>query len=319
MNARAEWLDQRRSGIGSSDVAAILGMAPPSWGASPHSVWLDKLGLATERETVPAMTWGSDVEPAILRYVAREHSLDIRPNAGLWQHPTEPWAVATPDAIHWRDAPTGIVEVKNYGVSDGWGQDGDEAGDETVPAHVRLQAWHQMWVTGLRGQSYIAASLWGRPPRLYPLAWEPAYERVIVPQLRAFWRLVEDRTPPAVDASRACAEALRMLHPLRDEVAERPDLEALAVRLVEAKRAAKAAEEAAALAANELLAAVGSTRRTVAGPCLVTRVAVKGRVTLDAAAALQADMPDLWERYARVGRASEYLKVTLKKGASDGK
>lgn len=317
MNARAQWLEERRRGIGSSDVAAILGVAPASWGASPHSVWLDKLGWAAEREAAPEMAWGSDVEPAILRYVARAHELDIRPNAELHRHPTEPWAVATPDALLWRGEPTGVVEVKNYGVSEGWGRDGDEAGDESVPAHVRLQAWHQQWVTGLRGESYIAASLWGRPPRLYPLRWEPRYEDVAVPQLRAFWALVEARTPPAVDASDACRDALQRLCPVRDEAVERPDLEEMAARVVSLKRAAADAEVAAKLAANQLLQAVGPARRTVAGPCLVTRVVNGGRVSLDAKA-LEAAMPEVWQQFARQSPGYEYLKVTLRKGGNGG-
>ena len=36
---REEWLARRRSGIGGSDVAAVLGLSP--W-KSPRQVWLDK-------------------------------------------------------------------------------------------------------------------------------------------------------------------------------------------------------------------------------------------------------------------------------------
>ena len=38
---RAEWLDWRRGGIGSSDIAAIIGLSP--W-ATPYSVWAEKTG-----------------------------------------------------------------------------------------------------------------------------------------------------------------------------------------------------------------------------------------------------------------------------------
>lgn len=311
MNARAQWLEDRRTGIGSSDVAAILGVCPPSWGASAHSVWLDKMGWAEPRDGAH-LAWGHDMEPAILAYVAREHGLDLRPNKDLYRHPVEPWAVATPDALVYRDGrPVGICEVKNYGQSDGWGRDGDEAGDGTVPDHVRLQVWHQQMATGLLGESYVAASLWGRPPRLYPIAWEPAYETAVVPQLRAFWALVEARTPPAVDASDACREVLQRVHPLGDDVVERPDLEEQAARVVALQRVLTDADAALRLAKNELLAAVGSARKALAGAVTVTRVAVAGRQTLDTAA-LRAEMPEAWERYARVGAPSEYIKVTKK-------
>ena len=47
MTDRAEWLAWRRSGIGASDVAGILGISP--W-ASPFTVWADKLGLLPDED-----------------------------------------------------------------------------------------------------------------------------------------------------------------------------------------------------------------------------------------------------------------------------
>ena len=47
VDTRAEWLRWRRSGIGASDIAALLGISP--W-ASPFSVWADKLGLLPDEE-----------------------------------------------------------------------------------------------------------------------------------------------------------------------------------------------------------------------------------------------------------------------------
>ena len=54
---REEWLARRRSGIGGSDVAAVLGLSP--W-KSPRQVWLDKTTDATDdRQTMP-MLLGTD-------------------------------------------------------------------------------------------------------------------------------------------------------------------------------------------------------------------------------------------------------------------
>ena len=60
MNAvaeRAAWLAERRSGIGGSDIAAILGLSP--W-KTAVDVWLDKTGQR-EDDTVgdaEAVRWG---------------------------------------------------------------------------------------------------------------------------------------------------------------------------------------------------------------------------------------------------------------------
>ena len=64
---REEWLNARRKGIGGSDAAAIMGANPY---ASPLSVYLDKLGLAQEKEITEAMRQGTDLED----YVAKRFS-----------------------------------------------------------------------------------------------------------------------------------------------------------------------------------------------------------------------------------------------------
>ena len=50
---REEWLARRRSGIGGSDVAAVLGLSP--W-KSPRQVWLDKTtDISDDRQTMPML------------------------------------------------------------------------------------------------------------------------------------------------------------------------------------------------------------------------------------------------------------------------
>ena len=44
---RAAWLEGRRTGIGGSDVAAVLSLNP--W-KPPLDVWNDKLGLSEDKE-----------------------------------------------------------------------------------------------------------------------------------------------------------------------------------------------------------------------------------------------------------------------------
>lgn len=72
MNATAEreaWLQERRSGIGGSDAAAVLGISP--W-ATPVTVWLDKTGRAAPKEETEAMRIGTELED----FVARRYSVE---------------------------------------------------------------------------------------------------------------------------------------------------------------------------------------------------------------------------------------------------
>lgn len=316
LDPRDAWLEERRSGIGSSEVAIILGLAPPSWGG-PHKVWLDKRGALAPSEPAACMRYGLHAEGAILSYVAETHGLDLmRQGHVVHRHPGEPWALASPDALLMRDGyAVGVCEAKNYGNGDGWGRDGEDADDETVPAHVLAQVMHQMWVTDLREESYVAASLFGRAPRLYPVRWDPRYETHVVPTLKAWWqRHIVGGEPPPIDGTDACAEVLRQAFPGSpgSERVERPDLEDLAARVAQAKADAKAAEVAAKLAENELRAAMGNDDRIRAGAVTATRVrnAGRGRVDMDLLKAAAGERWDEMERAAWVaGSPFEYILV----------
>lgn len=66
---REAWLAERRTGIGGSDVAGIMGLSP--W-ATPVSVWLDKTGRAQPKEETEAMRIGTELED----FVARRYTME---------------------------------------------------------------------------------------------------------------------------------------------------------------------------------------------------------------------------------------------------
>ena len=317
---RDTWLSERRSGLGSSDVPVILGLSPLTWGG-PHRVWLAKHDALPPESPEPHLVYGQHADGAILDYVAEAHGLTLlRQRNVAHRHETERWALASPDSLLVRDGvPVGVVEAKNYGSGDGWGRDGDDADDETVPAHVLAQTMHQMWVTGLRGESYIAASLWGRAPRLYPVRWDPSYETHVVPVLRAWWRRhIVEGEPPPVDASDACARTLSLVYPgdpTRERV-QRDDLAELAERVLAAKDEARRADEAARLAENMLRAALADDDRALAGAVSVTRVRQPGRARLDGERLrewLGGRWADAEQAATVIGAPYEYLMLRRRK------
>lgn len=68
-DAREGWLAERRTGIGGSDAAAVLGISP--W-RTPVDVWLDKTGRAGPQPETEAMRIGTELED----YVARRYSAE---------------------------------------------------------------------------------------------------------------------------------------------------------------------------------------------------------------------------------------------------
>ena len=124
---REAWLKDRMSGIGGSEVAAIVLPAEdrPSW-CSPINVWLDKRGLADPREN-NAMRAGKRFERTILEMYSDQVGQPIEF--------ADPWAFirdmelpilgASLDA-RWAGLDRRPVDAKNIRYKDGskWGDAG---------------------------------------------------------------------------------------------------------------------------------------------------------------------------------------------------
>lgn len=91
---RAAWLTARRSGIGSSDIAAILGI---SRYGNALSVWHDKTGgLPLESDDSEPALWGRAFEETVAREWARRNRSVVR-RVGLVQNTERPWQMCTLD------------------------------------------------------------------------------------------------------------------------------------------------------------------------------------------------------------------------------
>ena len=68
----AGWLEQRKRGIGGSDVAAIMGLSP--W-KSPLEVWLEKTNRAESPDLSgkEAVAMGTELEGDVLEMYRRRH------------------------------------------------------------------------------------------------------------------------------------------------------------------------------------------------------------------------------------------------------
>jgi putative phage-type endonuclease len=307
---RRRWLEARRSGIGGSDAAAVVGLSP--W-ASPLSLWVEKVRDVEDAGQTEAMRWGTVLEDAIAREMAKEHGISLGPCPGILAHPERRWQIATIDRYgvhrHTRE-PNAVVEVKNtnaFGHAD-WPADGPP------PDHVVIQVQHQLDVTGLE-VGYVAALVGGNTPRW----WEIFRDGELIGSLRAeearFWsEHVLTGQPPDPIGHDADGDALADLYPGdpgRELILDR-DL----LALIEQRQAARvAAAELAAIAdgidlqikatlgpATEGLRPDGSTAVTWR-PSSTTR--------LDSNA-LKADQPDLWAQYAKTTEGRRLLVKPLK-------
>ncbi len=88
---RADWLHARKSGLGGSDAAAILGVSP--W-TSGYTLWRDKTSDHTDDQSSLAMRRGTHLEPFILA-----EAMVVDPDLTVYR---APYMLAHPDHPHLR-------------------------------------------------------------------------------------------------------------------------------------------------------------------------------------------------------------------------
>ena len=173
MNAREEWLAMRRTGIGGSDIAAIMGLSP--W-RSAVDVYLDKIGETKDTGENEAMFWGNVLEDVVARHYATKTGAKVQRIGTMMQHPSKPWmlgnidrAIVTPGSRARFDGgkllgADGILECKTAGAfkAADWGNENDQ---DAIPTHYAAQCFWYMGVTGMEwcdiavligGQRYLS-------------------------------------------------------------------------------------------------------------------------------------------------------------------
>lgn len=164
----------RRSGIGGSDVAAIVGISP--W-KTPHDIWEQKLDIDQESlEESDALIFGTLVEPVLRgEFSRRNPDLLVKENPDIIRHPDYPYFLANVDGDVFRmeDFADGeIAELaKKYGwegktsseyAADGWGVEGTDQ----IPDYYQTQCQWYCGVCGWEG-CYVSVLIGGNKYRQY--------------------------------------------------------------------------------------------------------------------------------------------------------
>lgn len=198
---RAAWIETRKTGLGASDVAAILGMSP--W-SSPYSVWAEKVE-GWEQEPNEAMLWGKRLEGVIRDQFADETDLVAGPEMMVF-HPEHKIVFATIDG-YVSDAggdPIGVLELKTDGSYGRW---------QEVPDHYQLQVQWQLLATQL-DMAWVACLHGGRNFQVYEVPADPTVQSMVLERAEAWWeKHVTGGVPPEVDGASPTTRVLADLYP----------------------------------------------------------------------------------------------------------
>lgn len=328
-SSREQWLEVRRSGLGSSDAPAVLAWSP--W-VSPWALWLDKTGIVADDEPKEAMFFGNHLEPAIAEAFTERTGWLLDNPQRTYAHPEHGWMLASPDRLipnpeggHWpRDL--GLLEIKNVSAykADEWqggkpDHEGVIRGGE-APAMYLAQVQHQHAVLGTTW-GYLCSLLGGNRLCIVEVPRDDEFIDMLIAAEEGFWHdHVLANVPPPMDGQESTTEALTRLFAESDPegAVELDDgvVSALAAYR-EASAAERAAKEAKAEAGNVLRDTLGEAEQgTYRGVPVVTWRAPRPKQEIDEDA-LRSDFPEIAEKVTRTVPQNRRISVARSKAAQE--
>lgn len=288
---RSAWLNERRRGIGGSDVSGILGMS--KW-KSPLQVYLDKIGEAEETPDNEAMLWGRVLEPVIRQQYADRTGRVVRIPEKMLCHRDHDFMLANLDGF---TDDGRVVEIKTARFGDEWG----EHGTDQIPVPYLLQVQHYMAVTGF-AVADVAVLIGGSDFRLYEIQADKDLHELLIEKEAEFWSMVQERRAPE-PVTVADAQAMFKAKSGLSMEANMDAYEALGrlTGITKEMLHLKMQEEAEKAI---IMKAMGhADTLTWNGKTIATWKESKPRSTFDAKA-FQAAHPDLYPQFVKTGASS---------------
>lgn len=296
---RNEWLAQRRTGIGGSDAAAVLGLS--KW-KTPLSVWLDKTGQNGSTPESEPMRWGTLLEPVVRQEYAERSGNEVRQPDTILRHPAHPFMLANVDGV---TSSGRLVEIKTARTAEGWGV----PGTDEVPEDYLIQVQHYMAVTALPVAD-IAVLIGGSDFRIYTVPSDAELQGMMIDAEARFWSSVEMNQPPA-PVSYADATAMFGRSARKDaSVVASPTIMAEVSRLrgIRAEISSLEAQEEATKAAIMVAMGEHDTLTDASGATLATWRMAAAPKRLDAKA-LAAAHPEIHAAFIREGEPSRRFLI----------
>lgn len=205
-----DWREHRRKGIGGSDAAAALGQS--KW-KSQLQLYMEKRGEYEPTIRNPeAVYWGKSLEePIAVRFQELNPDVEIRRVQAILVHPEHDFMLANIDREIVCPTGNGVLEIKtaNAYLADKWE-------GEDVPIDYVLQVQHYLAVTGYKF-AWVCCLIGGQRYVQRYIERDEAIIESLCQGEAAFWRCVQEGTPPVWDGSEASEAFLSVLHPTPEE------------------------------------------------------------------------------------------------------
>lgn len=283
------WLVERRSSVGASEVAAVMGLSPYQ---TPLDVYKSKSGVSKEFDPLLAFV-GHASEPIIHEWVETFSGIPVTLGPAFMARSVEyPMLHASFDRVSNDPFVTWQFKTAHQYTGHKW--------DEGVPTDIRVQVQAEMLVAGTR-RAAVVVWIGGREFRLF---WEDRDDLFIdghmVPALTRFWADLQAGVAPPPSS---VAELSTDWHNSGAEMEAPEELQQRIEQRAFLLATAKEAEEDA----KKITVELGNFMRehdvekfTIGGKALLTFKQQRGRQSFDRER-LEADHPEIAAAYTTQG------------------
>lgn len=271
VEGESEWLAFRNKGVGGSDVAAIMGISKYR---SPIEVWMEKRGMREPQDLSDkeAVEWGNRLESIIREKFAEKHGeLSVMECAESYVSRSRPWAHANLDGkILDGSGEWGVLEIKTVGKSR------ERDWSDGVPDYYLTQVTHYLSVTGWK-YAWVAALIGGQHYVEFKVMRDDDDIAMVNSAVDTFWNecVVGGALPQVVGTQPEAGAMLEMFGVGSSEYV-RPEninhFDMLVEHYTDLKEKERKYAELAKRTANEIRAAIGSSKGAVSDVYKVTWV-----------------------------------------------
>lgn len=296
-----QWLEYRRTGLGGSDAAAVLGLNPYK---SKIELWADKTGRLPETEDNEAMRTGRDLEEYVAKRFCEATGKKVRRRNAIFQHDEYDFITANIDReVIGENAGLECKTTSAFARSD------FENGE--IPLYYYCQCCHYMNVMGY-DRMYLAVLVMGRAFYWFTIDRNEVECMALLHAEVVFWNAcIEHGARPDPDGSESAERTVKALCENWNDnsiaMFEQNDTAAELASVMEQKKALETREK---LLKQKLeLALDGNSDGFTADYNVTYRP--QTRASIDTKR-LKSELPDIYEKYLKT---TEYrvFKLTERK------
>lgn len=199
---RQNWLDVRKTGIGGSDAAVLMGLS--HWKTLPR-LWMEKTGRVESFDISDSdvVYWGTVLEQVVADEFAKRTNFKLK-KTGMYRSIRYPWMLASVDRmIIGERAGLECKTTMEYNRQ-AWGGE-DYCG--IPPAYYCQVQWY-MAVLGYPVW-YIACLIGGHTYIWKDIPRDDVFIGMLISRSEAFWKSWQDNVPPEPDSSSDYADMVR--------------------------------------------------------------------------------------------------------------